>query len=127
MADKLVLLIVDDDPGMRSQLKWGLDKYNVYTAGNRKDALEQFNEHHPQVVTLDLGLPPFPEGIQEGLATLRQILKWSPETKVIVVSGATQSNCAQKAVESGAYEFHPKPVDMKKLSKIVENAYHSYK
>ena len=44
MEDKRKLLIVDDDPGMRSQLKWGLDDFEVHTAEDRQNALEQFSK-----------------------------------------------------------------------------------
>jgi len=127
MADKRKLLIVDDDPGMRSQLKWGLDDFEVYTAEDRQDALEQFIKLSPQVVTLDLGLPPDAEGTQEGMATLKQILKQAPETKVIVVSGATDETSAERVIKSGAFEFYPKPVDIHKLGDIIERAYGAYK
>ena len=127
MAVKPKLLVVDDDSGMRSQLKWGLDEYDVHTAKDREDALVQFSEIDPQVVTLDLGLPPDAQGTKEGMATLAQILQQSPDTKIIVVSGATDENCAEKAVESGAFEFYPKPVDIKQLGEIIERAYKASK
>jgi len=126
MEDKRKLLIVDDDPGMRSQLKWGLDDFEVYTAEDRHDALEQFSKLSPHVVTLDLGLPPDAEGTQEGMATLQQILKLSPETKVVVVSGSNDETSAERAIKFGAFEFYPKPVDIQRLSEIIERAYESY-
>jgi len=121
------LLIVDDDPGMRSQLKWGVEGFEVHTADDRNHALEQLNKYHPSVVTLDLGLPPDEDGTQEGFAILKLILDKAPETKVVVVSGATDTTSAQRAVDSGAFEFYPKPVDIDKLNKIIERAYQSFK
>jgi len=113
--------------GMRSQLKWGLDDFEVYTAEDRQDALEQFSKLSPQVVTLDLGLPPDAEGTQEGMAALQQILKKAPKTKIVVVSGSIDETSAERAVKNGAFEFYPKPVDIQQLSKIIERAYESYK
>jgi len=127
MEDKRRLLVVDDDPGMRSQLKWGLDEFEVYTAEDRQDALEQFCKFNPHVVTLDLGLPPDAEGTKEGMATLQQILKQAPETKVVVISGSTDITSAERAVKNGAFEFYPKPVDLQQLGIIIERAYESYK
>ena len=50
------LLIVDDDSGIRKQLKWGLDKsYKVLLAEDGQKALQLFKKHYPTVVTLDLG------------------------------------------------------------------------
>ena len=127
MEDKRKLLIIDDDPGMRSQLKWGLDDFDVYTAEDRRDALEQFSKFNPHVVTLDLGLPPDAEGTNEGMATLQQILRQAPKTKVVVISGCKDETIAERAVEFGAFEFYSKPVDIQQLGKIIERAYESYK
>lgn len=56
------LLIVEDDPGISDQLKWGLLKdYEVFTAADPDTALACFQEEMPPVVTLDLGLPPKPD------------------------------------------------------------------
>ena len=126
MSDNRRILIVDDDPGIRTQLKWSFDDFEVHTAENRETALEQFNKYHPQIVTLDLGLPPDEDGTKEGLAILKQILNKDPRTKVVIVSGSSDSSSAKKAVESGAFEFYPKPVDVDQLNQIVESAYQSY-
>ena len=55
------LLIVDDDEEIREQLRWALeDTYSVYSAGNSREALAYMKRDRPQLVTLDLGLPPRP-------------------------------------------------------------------
>jgi two-component system NtrC family response regulator len=65
------LLIVDDDEEIRTQMKWGLTQdYEIYLAEDRPTALEMLSEHRPQVVLLDLGLPPRPAEPVEGLAAL---------------------------------------------------------
>lgn len=120
------LLVVDDDPGMRSQIKWGLDDFQVITANDRQHALEAFKKFYPPVVTLDLGLPPDANGSMEGFEILRLILEAAPQTCVLIVSGSTEKGNAQKAVECGAYCYFAKPVDMTKLSKAVEQAYIAY-
>lgn len=121
------LLIVDDDPGIRTQLKWGFDDFDVVMAENRSSALEQFNKYHPEVVTLDLGLPPDAEGIKEGFAILKEILEKAPDTKVVVVSGCDDNTSAKRAVDSGAFEFFPKPVNIDQLRLILDRAYQAYK
>ena len=85
--DSRKLLIVEDDPGLLKQLKWCFGDYDVFTAGDRKSAIAELRRHEPMVVLQDLGLPPNPEGVEEGLATLSEILKLAPHTKVIVVTG----------------------------------------
>jgi two-component system NtrC family response regulator len=65
------VLIVDDDSGIRNQLKWGLDKdYKVLLAEDGRKALELFKKHSPKIVSLDLGLPPDADGASEGLRVL---------------------------------------------------------
>ena len=82
-----VLLVVEDDEGLQRQLKWAYEGYRVVIAGDRATAIEQVRAHEPAVVTLDLGLPPDPDGTAEGFATLTEILALKPDTKVIVASG----------------------------------------
>ena len=84
---KRKLLVVEDDPGLQKQLRWGFDSFEVIVAGERETALAQLRRHRPAVVTLDLGLPPDPDGASEGLATLQQILTIAPDTKIIILSG----------------------------------------
>ena len=64
------------------------------------------------MVLQDLGLPPDDEGVEEGLACLRDILRLAPHTKVIVVTGNGQRDNALRAVAQGAYDFYQRPVDV---------------
>jgi len=84
---KKFLLIVEDDPGLQKQLRWNFDSYEVLLAEDRESALVQVRRHEPAVVTMDLGLPPNPVGVSEGLNTLKEILLLAPDTKVIVLTG----------------------------------------
>jgi two-component system NtrC family response regulator len=117
------LLVVEDDPGLQSQLRWCFDGYDVLTMGDRTHALEQIRRHKPPVVTLDLGLPPDPNGSSEGLATLTQILEMAPHTKVIVVTGNNDRDIAVHAVGMGAYDFFNKPINAELLGFLVNRAY----
>lgn len=123
MSKKEILLVVEDDPGIQSQLKWSFDDYNVVIAGDRDDALISLRRHEPKVVTLDMGLPPDPGGTSEGLATLQKILALSPSTKVVVVTGNDDREAAVKAIGIGAYDFYLKPIDADILSLIVNRAF----
>ena len=118
------LLIVEDDPGLQKQLRWSLDGFDVILAGNRDQALKQMRRHEPPVVTLDLGLPPDPDGASEGLATLDAILEMAPNTNVIMVSGNQDRENAVAAVGRGAYDFYQKPIDAETLQLIVNRAFH---
>ncbi|MDN4053761.1 PEP-CTERM-box response regulator transcription factor [Massilia sp. YIM B02763] len=117
------LLIIEDDPGLQKQLRWSLDAYEVVVAGDREAALAQIRRHEPAVVTMDLGLPPDPDGSTEGLATLAQILALAPDTRVIVLTGNQDHNNAVKAVGMGAYDFHQKPVDPEVLNLVIQRAF----
>jgi len=116
------LLVVDDDPGLRRQLRWAFDDYKTTECGDRKAALEAIRKAPPAVVLLDLGLPPDPDGPSEGLAALRDILTATPEAKVIVLTGQKERAYALKAVSLGAYDFYQKPVDVDELTLIVARA-----
>lgn len=117
------LLIVEDDKGLQSQLRWCFDSYDVVICGDRESAITQLRRHQPSVVLLDLGLPPDPGGVTEGLATLEEILSMQPETKVIIVTGDNDRANAVKAIGCGAYDFYQKPVEPEILSLIVDRAY----
>jgi two-component system NtrC family response regulator len=123
-SDLPVLLIVEDDEGLQRQLKWAYEGYRVVLAGDRVSALDALRQHEPSVVTLDLGLPPDPDGTQEGFATLSEMLRLKPDTKVIVASGHGARESALKAIALGAYDFYRKPVDIDELGLIVARAFH---
>jgi len=118
------LLIVEDDPGLLNQLKWCFDGYDVITAEDRSAAITELRRHEPMVVLQDLGLPPDPEGVEEGLLTLQETLKLAPHTKIIVVTGNGDQENALKSVALGAYDFYQKPVDTDTLRLLVDRAFH---
>ena len=120
---KPTLLIVEDDEGLQAQLKWAYDDYKVVIAGNRDAALAALRSEEPAVVTLDLGLPPDPDGTSEGFAVLDAIMAMKPDTKVVVASGHGARESALQAIERGAYDFYQKPVDIEELGLIVARAF----
>ena len=123
-APRRSLLLVEDDPGLQTQLRWALDAYDVDVAGDRATALARFHEAPAPIVILDLGLPPDPAGVSEGLRCLSEILAQAPDTKVIVSSGNEARAHAVAAIAAGAYDFYAKPVDATVLSTIVARAFH---
>ena len=124
MADhKPKLLIVEDDEGLQAQLKWAYDDFEVTIVGDRAAAIAALRAEEPPVVTLDLGLPPDPDGTSEGFAVLEQIMGIKPDTKVIVATGHGARESALTAIERGAYDFYQKPVDIEQLGLIVRRAF----
>ncbi|WP_294250194.1 PEP-CTERM-box response regulator transcription factor [uncultured Sphingomonas sp.] len=125
MSDALPkLLIVEDDAGLQRQLRWAYEGYTVLAATTRDEAITMLRAEEPPVVTLDLGLPPDPDGTSEGFATLEAILKLAPATKVIVASGHFERESMRRAIELGAWDFYQKPIDIDALGLIVARAFH---
>ncbi len=116
------LLIIEDDPGLQAQLKWAWPDFEVILAGDRSSALAALRSEEPAVVTLDLGLPPDPDGTSEGFAVLDAIMALKPDTKVIVASGHGARDSALQAIARGAYDFYHKPVEIDDLGLIVRRA-----
>jgi len=123
---KKKLLIVEDDPGLQSQMRWCFEDMEVFVASDRESALSQLRRIEPQVVTLDLGLPPDPGGATEGFKTLEEILKLAPNTKIIVVTGREEKQNAVMAIGLGASDFFQKPLDADILSFVVNRAFKLY-
>jgi len=116
------LLVVEDDPGLQSQLRWSFEDFEVAVAEDRDSALAQLRRLEPAVVTLDLGLPPDPGGVSQGFSVLQEILALAPDTKVIVVTGHDDKNNAVRAIGMGAYDFFEKPIDPELLAMAVQRA-----
>jgi two-component system NtrC family response regulator len=127
MTSKPRLLVVDDDEDLRTQMRWALaDEYEVALAGERAEALEAVRTEHPAVVTLDLGLPPHPGGVEEGFAALEEIQALDPAAKVIVITGREERAHALHAVEMGGYDFFVKPIDVDELKVVLRRALRLY-
>jgi two-component system NtrC family response regulator len=126
MSSKKNLLIVEDDLGLQRQLQWSFCDYEIITAEDRQEAIALVRRHEPPVVTLDLGLPPDPGGVSEGMLALREILVLAPYTKIIVITGNDSREHAVQAVGAGAYDFYSKPIDPDTLKLIIGRAYQLY-
>lgn len=120
----LQLLIIEDDPGLQEQMRWCIDDATVHVASSASEALAVLKEVDPQVVTLDLGLPPDPGGVSEGLQLLDTISKSYPATKVIVVTGHEDHDNALRAINAGAHDYYTKPIDVQTLQFAVSRAFH---
>ncbi len=118
------LLIVEDDPGLVQQLRWNLEAYTILVAENRESALSQLKRHQPGVILLDLGLPPHPREVSEGLATLQAMLAVAPDSKVIVLTGHQDRAPAITAIGMGACDYYQKPLDADVLGFVIARAFH---
>ena len=117
------LLIVEDQEAISGQLRWALaDEYEVGVAGTSKAALEAAERFAPDVVTLDLGLPPDPHGVDEGLRVLKELVQRDRRVKIIVTTGNQEREAALRAVALGAYDYQQKPLDLDQLRMILRRA-----
>jgi two-component system NtrC family response regulator len=123
--DNPKLLIVEDDEELRTQMKWALvQDYEVFLANDRPNALEILRSERPAVVTLDLGLPPHPEGVEEGFLALADMLEQDSLAKVIIITGQGEKDNALKAIGQGAYDFFCKPIEIEELKVVLNRAFH---
>lgn len=114
------LLIVEDDEGLCSQYRWAFPACEVFIAHARPQALGLLKRESPPIAIMDLGLPPDPDGVSEGFATLSDVLRSAPQTKIIVVTGNGARKNALRAIAAGAYDFCEKPVEIEVLRTIIE-------
>jgi two-component system, NtrC family, response regulator len=123
MTDLPKLLIVEDDEAIRTQLKYALrDRYALWFADTRVRALALVHEVRPDVVSLDLGLPPHPDSVEEGLRTLEDILRAAPATKVIVLTGSGDRTNARRAIELGAVDYLSKTADLSEYEMVLRRS-----
>jgi two-component system NtrC family response regulator len=117
------VLIVDDDDEIRTQMKWALAAdHEVAVAADRHSAMDAFRKHQPQIVLLDLGLPPCPNDTSEGMTTLAGLLTLDRAAKILIISGQSDRENAVKAIGAGAYDFLCKPVDLAQLKLLLQRA-----
>src|SRR5687768_11543544 len=83
-----------------------------------------FTEKQPEVVLVDLGLPPHPGTPQEGFALLGELVAADPAIRAVVISGQGEKENAMRAIGEGAYDFLCKPVDVNELRRIIARAFH---
>jgi two-component system NtrC family response regulator len=119
------ILIVDDEPNIRSGLAKGLsgEADQLCTAADAEQALAMFRQYGHQVVITDLKMP----GRLSGIDLLREIKQTRPETVVLVITAHGTIETAVEAMRQGAHDFVAKPVDLNMLRLQVRNALEHYR
>jgi two-component system response regulator PilR (NtrC family) len=116
------ILIVDDDPALQEQLAWALKRdFGLVQCLDRKGALKAAASEAPDLVLLDLHLPPS-QLLDDGLENIGEIRRVSPEAVVIVMTGDDNVDTPLRAVEQGAYDYFRKPIDLAELRIIINRA-----
>jgi len=123
--EKPKLLVVEDDEAIRTPMKWVLSEdYEILLAEDRVTAMDLFKRETPSVVTLDLGLPPYPSEVREGFAALNEMLSHDGFAKIIVITGQGEKDHALKAIGQGAYDFLCKPTQIDELKVVLQRAFY---
>lgn len=114
------VMIVDDSKTSRRVLRTILESYEyevVCEAGNGKEAVEQYKQYKPDIVTMDITMPEM-----DGLASLKEIMAVDSEAKVIMVTAAAQKNKMLEAIKMGAVDFIQKPFEAEQIISIINKA-----
>jgi two-component system NtrC family response regulator len=122
MSSQLKIVVVDDDAEIRRQMRWGFEDAEVLEASSRADAISAVKRMDPQVVLLDLGLPPDEHSPTEGMLTLGEIRRSHPHSKVIVITGQDERAIARAAIAKGAFDFFAKPINLEHVRLVVSRA-----
>ncbi|OGS20476.1 MAG: hypothetical protein A3J83_03505 [Elusimicrobia bacterium RIFOXYA2_FULL_40_6] len=115
------VLVVDDSRFMRLTLKNMLEKNGKYeVVGEAEDdisALEKYKDLKPDVVTMDVIMP-----TESGLTAVKEIIKFDPNARIVMVSAMGQEKIIEEAISFGARGFVTKPVKPEDLLKAIEIA-----
>ena len=113
-----VLLVVDDEAGVRQSLQMVFNKsFRVIEAGSADDAIEKVTAERPDVVLLDIVMPG-----ADGLAVLKQLKSIQPEAQVIMLTALNTARTAFAAKGTGAFDYVTKPFDVEELRMRVDHA-----
>ncbi|RKY74898.1 PEP-CTERM-box response regulator transcription factor [candidate division KSB1 bacterium] len=116
------ILVVDDEEGIRTQLKWALaSEYRVLLAANEEQAIQVLENENPNLVILDIALATRTHNA-DGLQLLQKILAFNPKTKVVMITGNEKRALALQSIELGAYDFYQKPINMEELKITLKRA-----
>jgi two-component system nitrogen regulation response regulator NtrX len=113
------ILVVDDEPGVRSSVSGVLtdEGFDVDTADTGEECLEKANGAAYDVILLDIWLP----GL-DGLTTLQRLRERQIDSQVVIISGHGNIESAVRAIKMGAYDFIEKPLSLEKTVLVVRNA-----
>ena len=111
------IMIVDDASFMRAVLKQIVMRAGhkvIAEATNGDDAIDQFQQSQPDLVFMDIVMPPGPNA-KDGIEALKQIVSKNPSAKIVMCSSMRQQDLITEAIKSGAKDFVIKPFQPKKV------------
>jgi two-component system nitrogen regulation response regulator NtrX len=118
---KHTILIVDDEPGVRTSLSGVLrdEGYTVDAVPSGEDCLERVTRTAFDLIVLDVWLPGM-----DGLATLARLRERQVDAQVVLISGHGNIESAVRAIKMGAFDFVEKPLSLEKTVLVIRNALH---
>ena len=121
-TDKISLLIVDDIPETRENLRKLLyfepDIEIVGTASNGREAIEQAKRLLPDIVLMDINMPDM-----DGITTSQEIGKVAPSCQVIMMSVQSEADYLRRSMLAGAMDFLVKPFTSEELTTSIHRVY----
>ncbi len=114
------ILVVDDQQGIRALLLelFRIDGYEAYVASNGHQAIDLLQQHHPDLVLLDMKIPGM-----DGLEILRTIKQRRPSTCVIMMTAYGELSILQEAIDAGALMHFTKPFDIHQLRQVIREQF----
>jgi len=111
-------MVVDDSDIIRTKIQNVLDEESfeiVGTATNGLEAVQQFKELQPKIITMDITMP-----FMDGIETIEKIIEIDDEVRILVVSALSDKATLIKAMHLGAYGFLCKPFTDLELAEAVD-------
>src|ERR1700722_13962239 len=114
------LLVIDDEESVRYSFRsiFSVAETEVVTAASGLEGLEKVREKNPEVVVVDLQLPD-----RSGLEVFAEIQAIAPKKPVIFITAHGTTQTAIEAMKRGAFDYLVKPLDLERLSQVIERAF----
>lgn len=116
----LKFVVVDDAIFMRTLLKKMIEEIDTYQVvgegANGYEAIQQARIHKPDIMTLDITMPDM-----DGIRAVKEIVKHSPNTSIIMVSAMGQQSMVIEAIKLGAKDFVVKPFEKSRVLQAIKN------
>ncbi len=115
-----ILLVIDDEESVRYSFRrvFGAEGVSVLTAATGAEGLALFRDQNPDAILLDLQLPD-----RNGLEVFREIHARDPRRPVVFITAHGTTETAIEAMKGGAFDYLVKPVDLERLSQVVDRAF----
>lgn len=110
------ILVVDDESPIVNLLEKFLEEknYDVVTASNGEEALEEFHRENPSIVLLDIHMPG-----KSGIEVLKELKQANPHVGVVMITGIADEDMGRSALKPGALDYITKPFDFDYLERVL--------